>query len=169
MGKNVHQSRYATEYKLNISGLGNCGTYTRLAVGQIMSNWDPSVKTAVHVTAPGTAPEGGSWWEMESVYSTTDFELTGPNRAGDQWKLMLGINHFPSNVWMQARIPCVAGYFTPNGKCVGKLVEETPAVQMTMDSLNSLATDGTASLMVKAYNPAKAAAQVQLAVDVAGK
>src|SRR5581483_7181212 len=47
--------------------------------------------------------------------------------------------------------------------------ENTPAVQMTMDSLSSLATDGTANLAIKAYNPAKAASQVRIAVNVADK
>jgi hypothetical protein len=41
LGKNVNTMNVATEYKLNISGLGNSGTYTRLAVGQIMAIWDP--------------------------------------------------------------------------------------------------------------------------------
>ena len=169
LGKNVSNQNHATEFKLNISSLGYGGTYTRLVVGQIMSNWEPKMKTASRTTAPGTAPDGGIWWELETAFSTADFELVGDNQAGDQWKMMLGINHLPAVGWMQARIPCVGSYFTPQGKSVGTLVENTPAVQMTMDSLSNLAADGTANLVVKAYNPATTSAQVKLDVDVAGK
>ncbi len=42
-----------------------------------------------------------------------DFELTGDNRAGDVWRLMLGMNHLP--MWMQARIPCIGPYFDSTG------------------------------------------------------
>ncbi len=169
LGKNVSNQNHATEFKFNISSLGHGGTYTRLVVGQIMSNWEPKFHTATRLTEPGTASEGGKWWELETAFSLADFELVGDNQAGDQWKLMLGINHLPAAGWMQERIPCVGGYFTPDGKPVATLVENTPAVQMIMDSPSNVASDGTVNLTVKAYNPAKAAAQVKLTLDVAGK
>jgi len=170
MGANVSEQNHRTEFKFNISCLGYGGTYTRLAVGQIMANWEPAeMKTAVRTTEPGTGPNGGAWWEMEVAFSTKDFELVGDNRAGDEWLMMLGINHMPKIGWMQERIPCVGSYFTPQGKCRATLVENTPAVKMTMDSLSNLASDGTASLDVKVYNPAKTPAQVKIDVDVAGK
>ena len=169
-GANVTDQNHRTEFKFNIRCLGHGGTYTRLAVGQIMANWEPeTMKTAARSTAPGTAPDGGAWWEMEVAFSTKDFELVGDNRAGDEWLMMLGINHAPMVGWMQARIPCIGGYFTPEGKCRATLVENTPAVQMTMDSLSNLGADGTARVDVKVYNPTKAAVKVKVDVDVAGK
>lgn len=167
MGKNVSSSNRATMFKLNISALGFGGTYTRLVVGQIMKNWEPKQRSAVRVTAPGTAPNGGAWWEMETAFANNDFELKGENRAGDQWKMMLGINHMPSVGWMQERIPCIGGYFTAEGKSLATLVENTPAVQMTMNSLSNLASDGTASVVVTAFNPAKTATQVNINLSVA--
>jgi len=169
LGRNVSNQNHATEFKFNISSLGHGGTYTRLVVGQIMSNWEPKFRTAARLTEPGSAPEGGKWWELETAFSLADFELRGDNQAGDQWKLMPGINHLPAAGWMQERIPCVGGYFTPDGKPVATLVENTPAIQMAMDSPSNVASDGTVALTVKAFNPAKAAAQVKLALDVAGK
>ena len=169
MGRNVSNQNQRTEFKFNISSLGHGGTYTRLVVGQIMSNWEPEFRTAVRLTQPGSAPEGGKWWELEAALSLSDFELVGDNRAGDQWKLMLGINHLPAAGWIQERIPCVGGYFTPDGKSVATLVENTPAVQVIMDSPSNVASDGTVSLTVRAYNPAKTAAQVKLELDAAGK
>jgi len=169
MGKNVSDQNGRTEFKFNISALGYGGTYTRLVVGQIMSNWDPRLRSAARLTEPGTGPEGGKWWELETAFSLADFELAGDNRAGDQWKLMLGLNHLPMTGWYQGRVPCVGGYFTPDGKSVATLVENTPSVQMLVDSLSNVASDGTANLTVKAYNPTKAAAQVKLDLDVAGK
>ncbi len=169
MGKNVNYQNHATEFKFNISSVGYGGTYTRLVVGQILSNWEPDFDTAARLTAPGTAPGGGRWWEMEVAFSQDDFELTGANRAGDQWKLMLGLNHMPAVGWYQGRVPCIGGYFTPDGKSVATLVEDLPTVQMLVDSLSNVAADGTANLAVKAFNPTKAAAQVKLVLDVAGK
>ncbi len=169
MGKNVSYQNHATEFKFNLSSLGYGGTYTRLVVGQILSNWDPVFDTATRLTAPGTAPGGGRWWEMEVAFSLADFELTGPNRAGDRWKLMLGLNHMPAVGWYQGRVPCVGGYFTPDGKSVATLVENTPTVQMIVDSPSNVASDGTVNLTVKAFNPTKAAARVKLDLDVAGK
>ena len=167
MGRNVSAQNHRTEFRLFMNCLGYVGDLTRLAVGQQMKNWGPNFHTAVRITAPGTAPNGGSWWELEASSTPEDFELTGAHQAGDQWKIMLGVNHMP--MWMQARIPCVNGYYVPEGKCVGTLVEHTPAVQFTMDSLANLATDGTAALAIRVYNPAKDAATVSLHLDIAGK
>ena len=169
MGRNVSNQNHATEFKFNLSCLGHGGTYTRLVVGQIMKNWEPRMRTATRITASGTAPDGGIWWELEAAFSLSDFELVGENRAGDTWRLMLGINHLPMVGWMQARIPCVGSYFTPQGKSLATLVEATPAVQMTMDALSNLAADGTAAVALKLYNPAKTPAQVTLDLDVAGR
>ena len=70
---------------------------------------------------------------------------------------------------MQERIPCVGGYFTPQGKTKLRLVKNAPAIQLSMDSLSNLASDGTASLAIKGYNPTDSATQVKVDVDVAGK
>ena len=76
--------------------------------------------------------------------------MEGAHQAGDQWRMMLGINHFPA--WMQARIPC-RGPISIYGFNLMTLVDETPAVQMTMDSIPNLATDGTAAIDLYAFNP----------------
>ena len=117
------------------------------------------------MTKPGTAPKGGHWWELEMSATPRDFELTGKHRAGDEWKFMLGINHFPP--WSQARIPCVGSCLDPFGHCDGRLVEKTPAVQMTMDSLSNLATDGTAAMTIRAFNPSDKPAKLAVEIDVA--
>ena len=169
LGGNVDAQHRVTEYKLNINCLGYGGEYTRLVVGQIMKNWEPKMNAAARFTKPGTAPNGGSWWELEAVFANPDFELVGDNKAGDKWLMMLGVNHLPAVGWMQERIPCIGGYFTPQGKSAVTLVENAPAIQMTMNSLSNLASDGTASLSVKAFNPAQIAAQVKVDVNVADK
>ena len=167
LGANVSAMNHQTAFRLFLNCLGYVGDLTRLAVGQQLKNWAPEFQTAARLTAPGTAPDGGRWLELEVSTSTRDFELTGNHQAGDKWFIMLGFNHIPG--WMQARIPCVGSYFTPEGKTEFLLVENTPAVQFTMDSLQNLASDGTAALMVRAFNPAQAEAQVTVNVDVAGK
>jgi len=78
---------------------------------------------------------------------------------------MLGINHLPG--WMQARIPCKASFLDPFGHNPLTLVENTPAVQMTMDSLQNLATDGTASMKIRAFNPTDRPVALALEVNVA--
>ncbi len=70
------------------------------------------------------------------------FGLTGPNRAGDQWKMLLAFNHIPG--WMQAAIPIATGYYDASGFPTATLVEETPAVQVTMDTLPGV-KDGVAA------------------------
>ena len=167
MGKNVTYVDAGAAYKLFLNALGNVGDLTRLELGQQLKNWGPKFKTAARLTAPGTAPDGGCWWELEVSTSTSDFNLKGNHQVGDMWKIMLGINHFP--MWMQARSPCTGTYLEQEGYTRLKLVENVPAIQFTMDSLSNLASDGTASLTVKAFNPAKKAATVHVAVDVAGK
>lgn len=166
-GANVSATNRQTAFKCFLNCLGFSGDLTRLAVGQQLKNWAPHFQTATRLTAPGTAPGGGSWWEMEVSTVPADFELTGEHRAGDQWRLMFGINHLPA--FIQARMPCFGGYFDPNGKCLGTLVEQTPAVQFTMDSLSNLASDGTASLAISAYNPLPQPAQLSIDLDVAGR
>ncbi|MCU0982224.1 MAG: hypothetical protein MUF25_23970 [Pirellulaceae bacterium] len=101
MGRNVSDQNQRTEFKCFLNCLGNLGDLTRLAVGQQLKNWAPGLQTAVRITEPGTAPGGGSWWELEVRSSTADFELVGDNRAGDSWRFMFGFNHLPG--WMQAR------------------------------------------------------------------
>ena len=167
MGRNVSDQNQRTEFKCFLNCLGNLGDLTRLAVGQQLKNWAPGFQTAVRITEPGTAPNGGSWWELEVSGTTADFELVGDNRAGDSWRFMFGFNHLPG--WMQARVPAIGSYFTPDGKCVGTLVENTPAVQFTMDGLSNVASDGTAALTIKAFNPAQTDAQLAVDVNVAGK
>ncbi|MCC6580246.1 MAG: hypothetical protein IT440_07365 [Phycisphaeraceae bacterium] len=166
-GQNVNSGNRENAFRMNLNALGYDGELTRLAVGQLIKNWQPAFTCKTRVTPPGSAPNGGSWWELEASASLADFELTGPHKAGDQWRFMLGINHFPG--WMQARIPCHGGYFVSDGKNVGTLVENTPAVQLTMDSLHNLASDGTASMTVKAYNPARQEVKLAININVAGK
>ncbi|MBM3880829.1 MAG: hypothetical protein FJ387_14115 [Verrucomicrobia bacterium] len=165
MGANVPAANKANSYKWFLNALGFIGDCSRLALGQQFKSWNPQFVIKARLTEPGSAPNGGRWWEMEMRATPQDFELEGPHRAGDQWKMLLGINHFPG--WMQARIPCRGPYLDPFGFNVMTLVEQTPAVQMTMDSLNNLATDGTAALTVRAFNPAKEPVELALAVNVA--
>jgi hypothetical protein len=165
LGANVSAQNQQTAFRLFLNCLGNVGDTQRLALGQQMKNWAPQFKTAARITAPGTAPNGGAWWELEVSTVPADFELTGEHRVGDRWLLMNGFNHIP--MWMQARTPCVGGYYTPEGKCAATLVENTPAVQFTMDSLANLASDGTAMLTVTATNPTKTLIAVTVDVNIA--
>ncbi|MGA2620043.1 MAG: glycoside hydrolase domain-containing protein [Thermoguttaceae bacterium] len=166
-GRNVDAQHRRTAYRMFLNCLAKTGGLTRLALGQQLANWGPHFHAAASVTPPGTAPDGGSWWELEVSTTPEDFELSGPHQAGDTWKFMLGFNHLPG--WMQARIPCVGCYFDPDGKCVGTLVQNTPAVQMSMDSLSNLASQGVAAMEIAAYNPSRQPADVLVEIDVAGK
>jgi len=150
LGKNVPTGRTDSSYKFTINCLGFEGDLMRVAVGQQFRNWRPRFRTATRITPPGSAPAGGRWWEAEVAMSIEDFELAGPNRAGDAWKLMLGFNHIPC--WTQARIPCNTSYFDPGGYCEGTLVENTPAVQVVMEDLPG-PCDGVAVAAFRAYNP----------------
>ena len=150
MGKNVPTGRTDSSYKLNINCLGFAGDLMRVAVGQQFRNWLADFKVATRLTEPGSAPNGGRWWECEVSSTPKDFECEGPHRAGDTWKLMLGFNHMP--IWLQARIPATTSYFDPGGYCEGTLVEATPAVQVLMDEFPG-PCDGTAQATFRVYNP----------------
>lgn len=166
MGKNV-VDRHAA-YKFFVNCLGFKGDTSRLTLGQMFKDWNPQFKTAWRMTEPGTGPNGGRWWELEMSASAQDFELRGPHRAGDEWRMMLGFNHVPT--WMQARIPCLGSYFDDSGGGYPRitLVENTPAVQLLMESLQNLATDGTADMKVRVFNPTAEEASVEILCDVAG-
>lgn len=164
MGENVSHKNHRTAFKFNINALGHGGTYSRLALGQVMSNWGPQFDTATSITEPGSSPKSGRWLEMEVAFSTDDFELVGPNKAGDEWLVMLGFNHLPK--WTQARIPSVGSYFTASGKSRIILAREDPYVQMTSYSLANLSS-GRAFYRVDIINPGGKARQVELTMDVA--
>jgi hypothetical protein len=134
-------------------------------VGQLFKNWMPHFVARARVTEPGSAPKGGRWWECEMSASTADFELAGPNRAGDQWRMMLGFNHMP--IWVQARVPNNTGYFDPSGYCLGTLVENTPAVQVLMESLPG-PCDGTATVTFRAFNPTNQPVELKLLAQYSG-
>ncbi len=151
MGKNVMLGRTSSSYKFLINTLGIDGDLMRVAVGQQFKNWMPSFKTASRITPEGSAPKGGSWIEVEWSATWQDFELTGPNQAGDQWKFMLGWNHM-YDAWSQARIPATTSYFDPGGYPVGTLVENTPAIQEIMEDIPGPG-DGVAAVKLQAYNP----------------
>jgi hypothetical protein len=164
-GHNVPTGRTDSSYKFNINCLGFSGDFARMSVGQQFRNWTPNFKTATRLTPPGSAPLGGRWWEIEIVATPEDFELVGPHRAGDVWKLMLGFNHLYIG-WSQARIPAYSDYFDPSGYPVGTLVENAPAIQMTMDELPGF-VGGQAALQVAAYNPAAQPVTLTMNVRVA--
>lgn len=168
MGSNVPVNNKQAAFRFFLNCVGNVGDLTKLDLGQQLKNWGPKFQSAAKLTAPGTAPNGGRWCEVEMSAVPGDFELTSDNHAGDEWRIMLGFNHMP--MWMQSRIPCLGGYFeaSGNGYCRATLADNTPSVQFTMDSLSNLASDGTAALQVKAYNPTGAAMNLTVDVNVAG-
>ena len=88
MGKNVPEGATDNSYKFFITCFGSDGDLGRVSVGQIFRNWRPRFKTAVRLTEAGSAPKGGRWWEAEVVMPAKDFELVGPNRAGDTLSLI---------------------------------------------------------------------------------
>ena len=149
-GANLPQGRTDSCYKFFISCFGSDGDLARVSVGQMFRNWRPHFKTAVRLTEPGSAPLGGRWWEAEVVMPAKDFELSGPNRAGDTWKMLLAFNHIPG--FLQAAVPLNSGYFDPSGWPTMTLVENTPGVQVTLDELPGL-KDGVAAVKISAYNP----------------
>jgi hypothetical protein len=132
-----------SSYKFVVNALGMYGDCVRVSVGQLFRTWNPKFRVAVRQTAPGTAPRGGSWLEWEMSATPQDFEVAGPNRAGDQWQMMLGFNQLPG--WCQARIPSTSGYFDPSGYPLITLVENTAAVQVTMDEMPGV-LDGVAAV-----------------------
>ncbi|MBC2603184.1 glycoside hydrolase domain-containing protein [Puniceicoccus vermicola] len=164
LGMNRAPGNAGTSYKFFLNALGFYGDTARVALGQQSKSWSPKFESNARITEPGTAPNGGSWLEVEFSGSIEDFELIGPNQAGDRWNLMLGINHFPK--WMQARIPAVGAYLNPDGYSQGILVENTPVAKMSMDSLANLASDGTASMKVEIYNPTTEPIDARVDVEV---
>ena len=150
MGQNVPDGRTDSAYKFNLNALGFTGTYARVSVGQLFKNWRPNFESAASQTKPGTAPNGGSWLEIELAASVDDFELEGPNRAGDVWRMLLGFNHLP--MWKQTRIPNKGGYFDPGNFCHITLGENVPAVRATMDQMPGPA-QGRARTTFTAHNP----------------
>lgn len=150
MGKNVSPGKADSAYKFFITCLGSTGDMARVSVGQLFRTWQPQFKIAYRLTPVGSAPLGGRWWECEAVLPAKDFDLDGPNRAGDQWKMLLAFNHMPG--WMQAAIPISTGYFDASGFPTATLVDNTPAVQVTMDALPGV-KDGVAAVKFNAYNP----------------
>ena len=165
LGGNVLGENKKNSYKWFLNCLGFTGDCSRLALGQQFKNWNPRFDIKTRLTDPGTAPDGGRWWELEMSSVPADFELVGDNRAGDQWRVMLGINHLPT--WMQARVACNGSYLDPFGFNVLTLVDDAPAIQMTMDDVHNLATDGRATLRLSAFNPTKQPASVTVDVNVA--
>jgi hypothetical protein len=166
LGANVAPGNTGSSYKWFLNTLGFTGDHTRFGLGQAFKSWSPRFEIKTRITEPGTAPNGGSWWELEMRAVPEDFEMVGPFRADDAWRAMLAINHFP--MWMQARIPCNGGFQEASGYTPLTLVENIPAVQMTMDSLENLASDGTAALKIAMFNPTAAAVKLDLEIDVAG-
>jgi hypothetical protein len=166
-GKNVHPQQATTSFKFNVNALGFDGVLTRVSVGQLMANWLPAFRAKARVTAPGTAPLGGRWLEIEWAGSTKDFELTGPNRAGDTWRMMLGFNSMGYG-WTQAVVPISSDYFNPMGFPVATLVENTPAVQLLQEQLPG-PRDGVAAATVRAYNPTAAPATLTVLAQYADK
>ncbi len=166
LGGNVAPGNTGSSYKWFLNTLGFTGDHTRFGLGQAFKGWAPRFEIKTRITSPGTAPDGGSWWEMEMRATPEDFEMVGPFRANDAWRVMLAINHFP--MWMQARIPCNGGFQEASGYTPLTLVENTPAVQLTMDSLHNLSSDGTAALEIAFFNPTAAPVKLDVAIDVAG-
>jgi hypothetical protein len=150
LGHNVASSKLDASYKFFINCLGFGGDYMRNAVGQLFRDWKPQFHTAVRLTPPGSAPDGGRWWECEIAATTQDFELTGSNQPGDEWRFLLGFDHMP--IWHQAAIPITSGYFDPAGWVRATLAEQTPAVQVLMEQ-PAAAQRGQAAVTVKVYNP----------------
>lgn len=165
MGENVPASHKRNSYKWFLNVLGHIGDTTRLLLGQQFKNWSPQFDIETRLTEPGSAPDGGRWWEMELSSTPADFELEGPHRAGDQWRMMLGINHMPK--WMQARIACNGPYLDPHGFNLMTLVDDAPAVQMLMNEIPNLASDGVARATLRAYNPTDRPVALDVHIDVA--
>ncbi len=150
MGKNVAEGRADSTYKFFITCFGSDGDLARVSVGQMFRNWQPKFTTAFRLTDPGTAPLGGRWWECEAIMPAKEFELNGPNRAGDTWRMLLAFNHIPG--WMQAAIPINSAYFDASGWPLFTLGENVPGVQMTMDDMPG-ALDGVAAAKIRVFNP----------------
>lgn len=166
MGRNVPADKKKDSFKHFLNCLGFVGDCSRNSLGQQFKNWNPRFDVKTRITTPDTAPNGGSWWELELLATPEDFELAGDHQAGDPWRLMLAFNHLPCGPWNQSRIPCIGPFLDPYGYTLATLVENTPSVQMTMDSLQNLATDGTASMVLKAHNPTARPVALDVKVEV---
>lgn len=166
MGKNLPPGGTDSSYKFFLNVLGFEGDLARVSVGQLFKNWLPKFVVKTRLTADGSAPYGGRWWELEASSVPEDFELKGPHRAGDQWRMMLGFNHLPG--FVQQRIPATTSYFDAGGYPLATLAEDTPAVQARMEDLPGL-TDGTAAVLVQVYNASDRVADVSVMVRVFDK
>jgi hypothetical protein len=165
LGKNVAATQRASSYRFLLNCLGFDGELHRLAIGQANHNWTPHFQRAVRETPPGSAPLGGHWWECEWAAVPQDFDLVGPHRAGDQWRMRLGFNQLYAG-WMQACLPIATGPLDPAGFPLATLVEASPAAQLTMDEFPGL-LDGIAALKIRASNPTSAAITVTAHVEIA--
>jgi len=158
-GANVPSGRTDSAYKFMMNCLGVLGERARMSVGQMFRTWSPDFERSYRLTAPGSAPKGGRWWEAELVLPAAAFELTGKNRPGDVWKALLGFNHMP--VWMQAAVPIASSYVDSGGWPELVLVDEAPAAQVRMEELPG-ALDGRFAAEVTVHNPSDQPAQVRV-------
>ncbi len=166
-GKNLVFDCAGAAYRLFINNLGFKGDMTRLELGQQLKNWAPEFKVATRITEPGSAPNGGSWWELEMSSVPEDFNLKGKHQAGDEWRLMLGVNHFGAG-FSQARIPCLGSYFESDGQGYTKaiLVDNMPVVKFTMNDLENLTITNKASMGFSVFNQAKKSEKVDIAINI---
>ncbi len=160
LGNNVPAGRTNSCYKFILNTMGYDGDLMRIAVGQQFRNWLPNFVAASRLTPPGSAPLGGRWLEIEWSSTPQDFELNGPHRAGDQWRMMLGFDHMYAG-WSQGRIPCTSSYFDPSGYCLATLVDNTPGVQELMETLPGV-QDGVAAVTFRTFNPTAQPAQLDV-------
>ncbi|MBC2602926.1 glycoside hydrolase domain-containing protein [Puniceicoccus vermicola] len=166
-GKNVPSGTTENSYKWFMNALGFGGDYSRIAVGQQFKNWAPNFQIATRVTDPGTAPDGGSWWELEFSSTPEDFELSGPHRAGDEWNMLLGVNHFPR--FLQARVPANGAYMDSSAHTGVVLVEGKASVQLLNDTLDNLATTGNSNWLLRSHNPTEKDITLDISYEVAGQ
>jgi len=150
MGRNAAKATGDQSFKFFINTMAATGDMCRVAVGMLIRNWQPSFQRAFRLTEPASAPLGGRWWECEVVLPVKEFGFTGPNVAGDTWRMLLAFNHLPG--WMQAAVPIRSGYFDSSGHPLFTLVDDAPAVQVTMDDLPGV-KDGVASAKFRVFNP----------------
>ena len=77
--------------------------------------------------------------------------------------MLLAFNHIP--IWMQAAVPMGSSYFDASGWPKLTLVENTPAVKVTMDELPGF-RDAMAAAKISVYNPTSAPATVNILAQV---
>ena len=160
-GKNVAPGRAGSSYKFFVSALGNTGDVARVSVGQLFRNWTPEIRAVTGLSPIGSAPRGGRWLDAEIALPAREFELNGPNRAGDVWRALLGFNHIPA--FTQATIPINSAYFDASGHATLRLVENEPAVQMRFEN-NANFFENSVKGTVRVYNPRADAATVALSL-----